>query len=90
MILSLAGNRRANLKGTFMTDKRRYLSRDNKRGDKPILPSGEMDAGRDGYTIRSRQPVKSDANPYRWGKNDMVAPTLRDEREAAYDSYLKD
>ena len=24
-----------------MTDKRRYLSRENKRGDKPILPSGE-------------------------------------------------
>lgn len=71
-------------------DKRRYLSRDNKRGDEPVLPSGEKDFLRDGYTVRSRQPVNSDRSKYRWGKNDFVAPTLRDERDAMFDSYLKD
>jgi hypothetical protein len=73
-----------------MSDKRRYLSRENKRGDKPVLPTGEKDAARDGYTIRSRQPVRSDRNYSPWGRNDHVAPTLKDEREAAYDIYLKD
>ena len=66
------------------SDKRRYKSRENNRKDKPVFPSGN-DAGRDGYTIRSRKSADDRGNPYAWGRNDYVAPTLRDPSNPFYD-----
>lgn len=78
----------------MMQDKRRYLSRTNHRKDKPIAPSDEKigSIAEAGYSIRSREPLKKrDCDPCCWPpRNEAAAASLMDEREAKYDSYLKD
>jgi hypothetical protein len=70
-------------------DKRRYQAR-NSRKDAPIRPTGGKNAAVDGYTIRDREPFEHKPDLYPWSKNPDIAPGLRDEREAAFDSYLMD
>ena len=70
-------------------DKRRYQARQSRK-DAPIAPTGGKNAAADGYSIRDRQPLERKDDLYPWSKNRDIAPGLRDEREAAFDSYLMD
>jgi len=70
-------------------DKRRYQAR-NSRKDAPIAPTGGKNAAADGYSIRDREPFKRKRDLYSWSDNSDIAPGLRDEREAVFDSYMMD
>jgi hypothetical protein len=71
------------------TDKRRYQARKS-RMDSPIAPTGGKNAAADGYSIRDREPFERKRDLYSWSKSPDIAPGLRDECEAAFDSYLMD
>ena len=71
------------------TDKRRYLPRSSRK-DAPIAPAGGKSAAADGYSIRHRETIECKRDPYIWSKNRDVSPGLKDETEAAFDSYLMD
>lgn len=70
-------------------DKRRYQVRQS-RMDKPIAPTGGKNAAADGYSIRDREPLKRKRDLHVWSDNCEIAPGLRDECEAAFDSYMMD
>jgi hypothetical protein len=70
-------------------DKRRFQARKSRKDD-PIAPTGGKNAAADGYSIRDREPFKRKPDLYSWSDNRDIAPGLRDEREAAFDSYLMD
>jgi hypothetical protein len=76
-----------------MEDKRRYKSRSNNRSPMSPHGNGKMDTGniaRDGYVVRSREPLNPRRSPEVWAEKSFAAASLKDEGEASYDSYMKD
>lgn len=74
-------------------DKRRYVERSphNPRVPKTIEADETGNAAKDGYSVRSREPLNPRKSPYAWGADRYtVAPSLKDEDEAGFDIYCKD
>lgn len=72
-------------------DKRRYVSRDprNPRMPESMAADETGNAAVDGYTIRSREPLKGRSRP-RYSDYDCVAPSLKDENEVSRDAMYGD